>query len=158
MSPTPEPAPARLRAIPSRLLSGAALVADRLVNERLAAEGAHKWHFAVLVTLAEAGAASQAELSRRTGIYRSDMVAVLNELADAACVRRDPDPADRRRNVITLTPAGRRRLDRLDALIDDAQRELLAPLTPGEGAELTRLLTALTEHHRPAHPRPDEQR
>ncbi|MEU3901381.1 MarR family transcriptional regulator [Streptomyces sp. NPDC045251] len=154
MSPTPEPTAARLRAIPSRLLAGAAVVADRLVSERLAAEGARKWHFAVLVTLAEAGAASQAELSRRTGIYRSDMVAVLNELADAECIRREPDPSDRRRNVITLTPAGRRRLEHLDTLIADAQRELLTPLTPGQQDELTRLLTVLTEHHRPPHPRP----
>ncbi|MDG9688548.1 MarR family transcriptional regulator [Streptomyces sp. DH17] len=154
MSPTPEPTPARLRAIPSRLLTGAAVVADRLVSERLTAEGARKWHFAVLVTLAEAGAASQAELSRRTGIYRSDMVAVLNELADADYIRREPDPADRRRNVITLTPAGRRRLEHLDALVADAQRELLAPLTPGQQDELTRLLTVLTEYHHPPHPRP----
>ncbi|MBW5480956.1 MarR family winged helix-turn-helix transcriptional regulator [Streptomyces bambusae] len=151
MSPTPEPTPARLRAIPSRLLAGAALAADRLVGERLAAEGAHKWHFAALVALDEAGAASQAELSRRTGIYRSDMVAVLNELADTACIRREPDPVDRRRNVITLTPAGRRRLERLDTLIADAQRELLAPLTPDQADELTHLLTVLTDHHRPPH-------
>ncbi|MGX4694675.1 MarR family winged helix-turn-helix transcriptional regulator [Streptomyces sp. JNUCC 63] len=156
MSPTPEPTPARLRTIPSRLLAGAAVVADRLVSERLAAEGARKWHFAVLVALAEAGAASQAELSRRTGIYRSDMVAVLNELADAECIRREPDPVDRRRNVITLTPTGRRRLKRLDALIADAQRALLAPLTPGQQDELTRLLTVLTEHHHPPHPRPHD--
>jgi DNA-binding MarR family transcriptional regulator len=152
MSPTPEPTPARLRAIPSRLLAGAAVVADRLVSERLAAEDAHRWHFAVLVALAESGAASQAELSRRTGIYRSDMVAVLNALADAEHIRREPDPADRRRNVITLTPAGGRRLERLDMLIADAQRELLAPLTPGQQDELTHLLTLLTEHHRPSHP------
>jgi DNA-binding MarR family transcriptional regulator len=156
MSPTPEPTPTRLRTIPSRLLAGAAVVADRLVSERLAAEGARKWHFAVLVALAEAGAASQAELSRRTGIYRSDMVAVLNELADAECIRRELDPADRRRNVITLTPTGRRRLARLDTLIADAQRELLAPLTPGQQDELTRLLTVLTEHHRPPHSRPHD--
>ncbi|MEU7245631.1 MarR family winged helix-turn-helix transcriptional regulator [Streptomyces sparsogenes] len=154
MSPTPEPAPARLRAIPSRLLAGAAAVADRLVSERLAAEGAHKWHFAVLVALAEAGPASQAELSRRTGIYRSDMVAVLNELGDGACVRREADPTDRRRNVITLTPTGRRRLELLDTLIADAQRELLAPLTSEQQSELIHLLTALTEHHHPPHPRP----
>ena len=156
MSPTPEATPARLRAIPSRLLAGAAVVADRLVGERLAAEGARKWHFAVLLALAEAGAASQAGLSRRTGIYRSDMVAVLNELADAACIRREPDPADRRRNVITLTSAGRRRLERLDALIADAQRELLAPLAPGQQDELVRLLTLLTDHHRPPHPGPHD--
>ncbi|MER7175614.1 MarR family winged helix-turn-helix transcriptional regulator, partial [Streptomyces mesophilus] len=128
------------------------VVADRLVSERLAAEGARKWHFAVLVALADAGPASQAELSRRTGIYRSDMVAVLNELSDASCIRRDPDPVDRRRNVITLTAAGRRRMERLDALIAEAQRELLAPLTPAQEGQLTRLLTVLTEHHRPSHP------
>ncbi|MFI7539132.1 MarR family winged helix-turn-helix transcriptional regulator [Streptosporangium sp. NPDC049376] len=158
MGTIPEPTPARLRAIPSRLLAGTAIVADRLVGERLSAEGAHKWHFAVLVTLAEAGSASQAELSRRTGIYRSDMVAVLNELAGAEYVRREPDPVDRRRNVITLTPVGRRRLEHLDALIADAQRELLAPLTPGQQEELTRLLTVLVEHHRPPHPRPHDAR
>jgi DNA-binding MarR family transcriptional regulator len=156
MSPTPEPTPARLRALPSRLIAGVAAVADRLVSERLAAEGARKWHFAALSALAEVGAASQAELSRRTGIYRSDMVAVLNELADAECIRREPDPADRRRNVITLTPVGHRRLERLDALVTDAQRELLAPLTPGQQDELTRLLTVLTEHHHPPHPRPHD--
>ncbi|MEU5275237.1 MarR family transcriptional regulator [Streptomyces asoensis] len=156
MSPTPGPTPDRLRAVPSRLLAGASIVADRLVGERLAAEDAHKWHFAVLVTLAETGAASQAELSRRTGIYRSDMVAVLNELAAGAYVRREPDPADRRRNVISLTPAGRRRLERLDTLIADAQRELLAPLAPEQQRELIALLTLLTEHHRPSHPGPDD--
>ncbi|TDB84632.1 MarR family transcriptional regulator [Actinomadura sp. KC216] len=156
MSTTPEPAPARLRAIPSRLIAGAAAIADRLVSERLAAEGARKWHFAALVALAEEGPASQAELSRRTGIYRSDMVAVLNELAETGCIRREPDPADRRRNVITLTPAGHRRLERLDALVTEAQRELLAPLAPDEQDEFTRLLTVLTEHHHPWHPRPHE--
>ncbi|MFD1831292.1 MarR family winged helix-turn-helix transcriptional regulator [Streptomyces desertarenae] len=154
MSPSPDPAPVRLRTVPSRLLAGAAAVADRLVSERLAAEGARKWHFAVLVALAEAGAASQAGLSRRTGIYRSDMVAVLNELADAGCIRREPDPADRRRNVITLTPTGRRHLERLDTLVTEAQRELLAPLTPGQQDDLVRLLIALTEHHRPPHGAP----
>ncbi|NKQ26484.1 MarR family winged helix-turn-helix transcriptional regulator [Streptomyces galbus] len=152
MSPTPEATPARLRAIPSRLLAGTAAVAERLVGERLAAEGAHKWHFAVLVALDEAGPASQADLSRRTGIYRSDMVAVLNQLSGTGCIRRDPDPADRRRNVITLTPAGQRRLDRLDALIADAQRELLAPLTSEQGKQLVSLLGVLTEHHQPKHP------
>jgi DNA-binding MarR family transcriptional regulator len=112
----------------------------------------------VLVTLAEIGAASQAELSRCTGIYRSDMVAVLNELADIECIRREPDPADRRRNVITLTPTGHRRLERLDALITDAQREILAPLTPDQQAELTCLLIVLTEHHHPPHPHPRDAR
>ncbi|MFD7730403.1 MarR family winged helix-turn-helix transcriptional regulator [Kitasatospora phosalacinea] len=152
MSPAPEDAtPERLRAIPSRLLAGAAAAADRLVNERLAAEGARKWHFAVLVALAETGPASQSDLSRRTGVYRSDMVAVLNELAEGGHLVREPDPVDRRRNVITLTPAGRDRLHRLDALVATAQQDLLAPLSSAEQAELTRLLALLNTRHRPPH-------
>ena len=152
MSPTPDLTPERLRDIPSRLLAGVTAVADRLVGERLAAEGARKWHFAVLVALAEVGEASQAELSRRTGVYRSDMVAVLNGLAAADCISRVPDPADRRRNVITLTATGRRHLDRLDALVTDAQHELLAPLTADQRRQLTGLLVTLTEHHHLGHP------
>ncbi|MEV5457717.1 hypothetical protein AB0L17_05385 [Streptomyces cellulosae] len=45
----------------------------------------------------------------------------------------------------------------MDALIREAQDELLAPLGPAERDELTRLLTALADHHGPAHPGPGEQ-
>jgi hypothetical protein len=65
-----------------RLLSHTAIYAERLVNEGLAGAAARKWHYAVLVALQESGPASQATLSRRAGIYRSDLVAVINELAD----------------------------------------------------------------------------
>ncbi|MEV4391984.1 MarR family transcriptional regulator [Nonomuraea sp. NPDC049607] len=140
-------APARLRSLPSRLLAHVAMQADRLVTERLADADARKWHYAVLVALREAGPASQAELSRRTGIYRSDMVALLNELAERDLVERAPDPADRRRNVISMTERGRDRLTRLDALVDTVQDELLAPLTGPERDQLTGLLARLRDHH-----------
>ncbi len=137
----------RVRGLPSRLLAVNAMHADRLVNEGLAAEGARKWHFAALTALAEGGPASQSELSRRTGIYRSDMVAVVNELAERGLVERTPDPADRRRNVITVTTEGRTHLRRLDTVVDAAQEALLAPLTPADRAHLTDLLTRLLDHH-----------
>jgi len=137
----------RLRALPSRLLSQAAMYADRLVSDGLGATGARKWHYAVLVTLREFGATSQAALSRRTGIYRSDMVAVINELADHEYVQRAPDPADQRRNVITLTGAGRRRLRQLDTLVDSVQAAVLAPLSRQERDQFVKLLTRLVDHH-----------
>lgn len=138
---------ARLRRLPTRLLSLAAIHSDRRVNEVLAREDARKWHYAVLATLEEFGPASQAGLSSRTGIYRSDLVAVINELADRGLVERAPDPADRRRNVITLTGPGRRRLLRLDKLLADVEDEVFAPLTPAQREQLTRLLTTLVDHH-----------
>ncbi|MET7439988.1 MarR family winged helix-turn-helix transcriptional regulator [Streptomyces sp. NPDC004082] len=139
--------PARLRGMPSRLLSHAALHAERLVNQGLAEADARKWHYAVLVALHDSGPASQSVLSRRTRIYRSDLVAVLNELAEGGHVERAPDPADRRRNVITITESGRRRLDRLDALLTGIQDQVLTPLTSPEREQLVRLLTRLVDHH-----------
>lgn len=97
--------PARLRELPSRLLSQASAHAQRLVAEGLSGADARKWHYAALVALDEFGPASQATLSGRTGIHRSDLVAVINELAERELVERAPDPADRRRNVVTLTPS-----------------------------------------------------
>jgi MarR family transcriptional regulator, lower aerobic nicotinate degradation pathway regulator len=137
---------ARLRSLPSRLLTHTAMHAERLVNERLAAADARRWHFAVLVAL-QSGPESQATLSRRTGIYRSDMVAVINELADRGHVERAADPTDRRRNVITITKQGRRHLRRLDKLVAAIQDDLLAPLSQHERHELTRILTCLLDHY-----------
>jgi len=139
--------PDRLRRRASRLLSMTSAQADRLVNEGLAQVDARKWHYAVLASLREFGPGSQATLSRRTGIYRSDMVGVLNELAERGLVERAPDPDDRRRNVITITTQGRRHLSRLDKVMDDLHDELLAPLTPTERDQFVQLLTRLLDHH-----------
>ncbi|MFD7031343.1 MarR family winged helix-turn-helix transcriptional regulator [Streptomyces sp. NPDC059917] len=142
-----ETVPARLRELPSRLLSQAATHAQRLVITGLSGADAHKWHYAALVALEESGPVSQAELSARTGIHRSDLVAVINELAGRGLVERTPDPADRRRNVITLTPRGRHHSRRLEQLLDAAQEELLSPLSPNEREQLVRLLGRLVTHH-----------
>ncbi|MFD8013020.1 MarR family winged helix-turn-helix transcriptional regulator [Streptomyces sp. NPDC058955] len=146
----PEPherAPDRLRQRASRLLSQLTTRSDRLVGEGLAGADARKWHYAVLASLADGGPASQATLSRRTGIYRSDMVRVLDELTGRHLVDRSPDPSDQRRNIITLTPEGSRRLRRLDQVLDAVHEDLLAPLSEDERDQFLRLLTRLVDHH-----------
>jgi MarR family transcriptional regulator, lower aerobic nicotinate degradation pathway regulator len=139
--------PERLRGLPSRLLNLAAGYAQRLVGERLATLDSRKWHYATLAALEEFGPDSQSGLSDRTGIYRSDMVAIINELTARGLVARAPDPADRRRNAITLTDEGRRHLKHLDVLIADAEAEFLAPLSEADRAELTRILKLIVGHH-----------
>jgi DNA-binding MarR family transcriptional regulator len=139
--------PDRLRRRASRLLAQMSARSDRLVTEKLAQADARRWHYAALASLQEYGPGSQATLSRRTGIYRSDMVGVLNELAERGLVERAPDPDDRRRNVITITARGRRHLSRLDKILDDLHEELLAPLLPAERDQFVQLLTRLLDHH-----------
>ncbi|WP_031008080.1 MarR family winged helix-turn-helix transcriptional regulator [Streptomyces sp. NRRL F-5727] len=144
---THDSSPDRLRRRASRLLSQLTTRSDRLVGEGLAGADARKWHYAVLASLADGGPASQATLSRRTGIYRSDMVRVLDELTDRRLVDRSPDPADQRRNIVTLSPEGSRRLRRLDEVLDDVHEVLLAPLDQDERDQFLRLLTRLVDHH-----------
>ncbi|WP_274563547.1 MarR family winged helix-turn-helix transcriptional regulator [Streptomyces spiramyceticus] len=139
--------PDRLRRRASRLLSQLTMRSDRLITEGLARADARKWHYAVLASLQEYGPGSQAELSRRSGIYRSDMVGVLNELVERDLVERAPDPGDRRRNIITISTQGRRHLRLLDKVLDDLHDELLAPLCPAERDQFVQLLTRLLDHH-----------
>ena len=140
-------APARVARLPSWLLTQTAAHAHRLIGERLAAVDARGHHYRLLATLVEHGPASQADLGRRTGIHFSDVVTALNELAARGLIDRSPDPADRRRNVITITPAGRDRLRVLDRTVARVQEELLAPLSPEERDQLVRLLSRLLAHH-----------
>ena len=158
----PGRAPARLRAMPSWLINQAALPANRLVSDGLAAAGMRRYHYALLAALDEFGPASQAGLSRGTTIDRSDMVATVNELVDQGLVERAPDPTDRRRNVVTITPAGRRQLRKLDRLLHNVQDQVLAPLSPEERRQLIHLLTRVVDHHartdEPPSPVPDSHR
>ncbi|NUO57586.1 MAG: MarR family transcriptional regulator [Hamadaea sp.] len=143
-------APARFTSLPSWLLSRAAGVGHRLLTERLAEAGARGYHYRLLATLEEFGPASQATLGRRSGIHLSDLVAVLNDLEGRGFVERTPDPADKRRNVITITAAGRREGKRLGERLDQVQEELLAPLTAKEREQLTELLGRIVAHHQAA--------
>jgi MarR family transcriptional regulator, lower aerobic nicotinate degradation pathway regulator len=147
MQHPPEPTPARWKDLPTWLLTQTANHAHRLVSDGFAAADARGYHYRLLSTLDEFGPASQATLGRRSGIHVSDMVATINELADLDLVDRTPDPTDRRRNVITLTTAGKRQLRRLEKQLAHSQEELLDPLSPAERDQLTGLLSKLLDHH-----------
>jgi DNA-binding MarR family transcriptional regulator len=115
------------------------------VEASLAQDRARRPHFTVLTSLSQQGPASQAELGRRLSIDRSDLHALLAELERDGLVARVRDEGDRRRNVVTLTPAGRSALAKLDQRIDAAQDALLEPVSADERRELSRLLQKLLE-------------
>jgi len=146
MSSNPDAAPSRLLSKPTWLISQASVHAHRLLTEALAGADARGYHYRLLAALDEFGPASQATLGRRTEMDRSDVVAALNELAARGLVERAADPGDRRRNVITVTPAGRARLEELDGLLAGVQDQLLMPLSGRERRVLTDLLTRVLEH------------
>lgn len=133
----------RVSGRPTWLLSRANIRSQALLTDGFASEGVRGYHFRLLAALDEFGPASQADLGRQAGIDRSDVVTTLNDLVAHGLAQREPDPVDRRRNVITLTKRGAAALERIDAVLDDVQDALLAPLTPHERTTLVRLLAKL---------------
>jgi MarR family transcriptional regulator, lower aerobic nicotinate degradation pathway regulator len=134
----------RIDQLPSWQVNQVALEANRLVAEA----GVRKQRFAVLTALAQRGPASQAELGRMVWMDRSDMHAILRELEDEGLVARAQDERDRRRNVVSLTPAGERALADLRQRVAAAQDALLEPLSAAERRDLRQLLSRILEHHR----------
>ncbi|PFG41729.1 DNA-binding MarR family transcriptional regulator [Isoptericola jiangsuensis] len=132
----------RISTLPTWLLSRANLRAQRLLHGALADTGRRGHHYRILAALEDAPL-SQAELGRRVALDRSDVVGGLVDLETDGLVHRSPDPADRRRNVVRLTPAGRTELDRLHAVVTAVQDEVLAPLDPAERRRLASLLARL---------------
>ena len=131
-----------MRERPTWLISQAYLRAARLLQEGFAADGdrLRGYHYRLLAALEEFGPASQAALGRGTGIDRSDVTAALVELEERGLVERNVNPADRRRNVVSITPAGARRLEELDTVVDKIQERLLAPLSEEERRQFITLI------------------
>jgi DNA-binding MarR family transcriptional regulator len=138
--------PDRLRSQFSRLVGMTAAQTRQVAGDALAAAGAGKDDFVVLAALAELGPASQAALAGRTRIYTSDLVSILNGLAERDWIRRAPDPADKRRNVITITGHGERRLAELDRILAGVNDQIMAPLSREERQQLFALLGRVNAH------------
>ncbi|MDE3206133.1 MAG: MarR family transcriptional regulator [Acidobacteriota bacterium] len=138
--------PARLRRLASWQANKVSVIGARITARHMPLRT--RSDFAVLAALEEYGALSQADLGRRLGVDRNEISGVVTRLETGRHVDRQPDPADRRRNVVTLTASGRSYLEQIQEHADAAQEELLAALDPAERLRLNRLLTKLLSIHR----------
>ena len=122
------------------LVGRASLRAQRLIADRFVGGDLRKQHYGILASLADRGPATQAPLADRLGLDRSDLVSLLDDLEARGYVVRRPDPGDRRRKIVEITPRGGTALTSLDQLVYAADDEMLADLSPGERETLARLL------------------
>lgn len=139
----PEPRPDALLRLPTYLAGHAARIGHRIVGDLVAKYDLRLPHFAVLTGLAEFGPLAQYELADRLALNRSHLVRYLDELQGKAYTEREFDPDDRRRHLVTLTPAGRSTQRLLMVEIVDAQNDFLAPLSTSERSTLVSLLTKI---------------
>ena len=96
--------------------------------------------FGVLNVLGARDGAIQQELGSAMGIDPSTMVSLIDELEGEGLARRRPHPDDRRARQVSITPKGRRELQRARKLVLEAEDEVLGGLTATERRDLLKLL------------------
>ena len=111
--------------------------------EMVGAHGLHPMHFGMLTIIAAEQPISQRELSRRTGIDPSTMVARMDVLDEQGLVQRARSSVDRRSYDIRLSPAGSTLLTKLREQGEEHADRFFAPLTPSERGQLHELLAKL---------------
>ncbi len=122
------------------------LIKDRSI-EALAETGLSPQHHAVLSLLDEGARETQGGIADALGYDRSQLVGLLDELEERGLVERRRDPVDRRRHLVSLTPAGTEELGRLRAIAKRSRRSSSRRSSADERRVLHGLLLELAGHH-----------
>ena len=111
-------------------------------EEVLGVSGAQ--HF-VLEKLADAPSLSLNDLAARTMTHKSSVSVVVSRLVERGLVRRRRSTADARSIVVTLTPAGRRALERAPMSAQTRMVEALRRLPTGQLAQFAGVFERFTD-------------
>ncbi|GAA1611893.1 DNA-binding MarR family transcriptional regulator [Actinoplanes couchii] len=90
----------------------------------------------------EAGTVTAGNLATAARLSPAATTAAIQRLSAAGHLRREVDPADRRRAAVTITPGTAEQLDRLYGPIARAGHALLSRYSPTELALITEVLNA----------------
>ena len=77
------------------------------------------------------------------------MVRIVDHLERAGLLRREPDPAERRRHALTLTPRGEAEIGRYMAIAKAYDGAFFSALTEEERRGLARIARKLRRIHQP---------
>ena len=97
--------------------------------------------------LRDHGAMTQQAYAAALGMDRTNLVGLLNELEGNAFVARTRSAEDRRRHVVALTDAGRRRLEEAEVVLARVEDEVLGALDQEQRIALYGLLQQATAGH-----------
>jgi len=111
----------------------------------LQAHGISMWGYVVLTALVEQPVRTQAALAQAISADKSRIIGVLDDLQQRGLIRRQPDSADRRVHLLSLTPAGDKLRRSVEAAIRGSEEEVLAALPPADREAFLRSLKALYE-------------
>jgi DNA-binding MarR family transcriptional regulator len=111
--------------------------------------GVHPYHYAILVALDSGTHETQGSIADSLGYDKGQLVGLLDELEEAGLVERRRDQADRRRQIVQMTPAGKKQLEQLRRLTAQIEDEFMSSLSESEREQLHGMLLRLAEQHLP---------
>ena len=101
------------------------------------------WGYIVLTALVEQPVRTQAALAQAIHADKSRIISVLDELQERGLIQRQPDEADRRVHLLSLTPAGDQLRRAVEADIRHREEQVLAVLPPADREVFLRSLKFL---------------
>ena len=127
----------------SRLAGGLRTVVVRLnhsLRAPVARRGVTPTRLTALATLEKCGPMRSGDLAERLGITAASMSRLVEALEDGGWIERQPDPEDRRAQLLTLSGDGR---DTLEAARREGTGELAEAIRALPGADRAQLAAAL---------------
>jgi DNA-binding MarR family transcriptional regulator len=117
-------------------------MAERVVSRHLETAGVSGEQLALLSLIATVEPITPTALAREMGVPLTTLADALRRLDVRGELERSPNPADQRSHLITLSAAGRDRLEAVEPALRDAAAELAGELDV-PGADVDRALEDL---------------
>lgn len=134
-------------AAPGHLIRRAHQLAISIFAEKTTAFDITPVQFAMLNALMDDPGEDQITLAGKVAFDAATSGAVIARLEAKGLLRRDADPKDKRRKLLTATKAGEKTVIAMKTAVADVQGQIMQPLTLSEAEQLTSLLSKLVAGH-----------
>ena len=116
----------------------------KMAREAAARHGVSEAASAPLIWIERLGEnVRQNTLAEAIGIEGASLVRLIDELQSSGLVTREPDPSDRRANVVSLTPRGREVVAEVNEDIQGLREEIFADVAASDIEATGRVFAAL---------------
>ena len=141
--------PAELVKSPGFLLARLGTTLKMEMMDAFEESGFSAYQYTVLALLDEGARTTQAAIAKTLQYDPSQLVAYLDSLEEHGLIERRRDPNDRRRQMVSLTPAGKLQLAAFRTMVRRIEDEFLAPLDEDDRAAMHDLLLKIATHRDP---------
>ena len=132
---------------PGHLIRRAHQVAVAIFMEETGSYDVTPVQFAILSALSEDPGEDQVTLAGKVAFDAATFGSVIGRLESKGWVRRQPDPDDRRRKLLWITPAGTEAAGKMKRAVNKVQSRIMVRLNTGERKQLLALLDKLVSGH-----------